>query len=134
MSEAGKGSLTIPPNDGDLIKGFTDAYTVRGDTKGFGGSTTSSPIESKAPIWTEGRSTDANATNSLGAVGGTESDSMFEKFYRGQLDKVTGSESAEGVASTGLVDGGAKSDPEGQELANEQSLGAGALSSKADKD
>jgi hypothetical protein len=120
------------PDKGDLSNGSFDPSVVRGDTSGFGSGTSNPGVG--APVFLDGNSVDQNAVNAKGAVGGTDSDSMFEKFYRGQLDHVTGSESAASVPSSSLVDGGAKSDPEGQELANEQALGAGALSSKADKD
>ena len=67
--------------NGELIKGFTDAYTVRGDTKGFGGSENTRPMESGAPITLLGRSADQSATNSLGPIGAeTMSDPMFDRF------------------------------------------------------
>jgi hypothetical protein len=111
-------------NNGDLIKGFTDAYTVRGDTKGFAGSENSSPMDSPAPIWLEGMSVDANATNSMGAVGGTDSDPMFDKFKHeatGNEDQIlqAGSNSADGVASTSIPSG---SDPMFEEVPHDNSV------------
>jgi hypothetical protein len=111
-------------NNGDLIKGFTDAYTVRGDTKGFAGSENSSPMDSGAPVWLEGMSVDANATNSMGAVGDTGSDPMFDKFKHqatGNADQVnqTGSNTAEGVASSSMPSG---SDPMFEEMPHDNSV------------
>jgi hypothetical protein len=123
--------------NGDLIKHDGDAYTVRGDTGGFGSGTSFPNVG--APSWTNGRSTDGNATNSLGAVGGTESDPMFDKFKHeatGWEDQVNaqGSQTGASVAHSQLIEGGGKSDPMFKELPDEQSNGPGALSSQSDKD
>jgi hypothetical protein len=124
--------------NGDLIKGFTDAYTVRGDTGSFG-SGTSFPSDG-VPQWTDGKSTDGNAVNALGKLSGTDSDPMFDKFkheakgWEDQVNADSNGQSGASVSHSALVEGGAKSDPQGQELANEQSIGPGALSSQADKD
>ena len=101
--------------NGELIKGFTDAYTVRGDTRGFAGSETSGPMDSGAPVALEGKSVDRDATNSLGQIGqASQSDPMFDKFKHEMSDegggmsdidsnKGSGSESPTPVASTGLA-------------------------------
>ncbi len=81
--------------NGDLIKGFTDASVVRGDTKGFGGSETSSPMDSGAPVSTLGAATSRDATNSMGSVGDTGSDPMDMKFSKDA--RTGGSESPESV-------------------------------------
>lgn len=119
-------------NNGDLIKGFTDAYTVRGDTKSFGGSENSSPMDAPAPIWLEGMSVDANATNSMGAVGDTSSDPMFDKFKHastsgGDATSGTGTNSPDSVASSSMPSG---SDPMFQEMPK----GDGQTASSADSD
>lgn len=138
--DPGKGTLTIPPNNGDLADVSYNDGVVRGDSKGFGEAGEKTGMNPGAPVWTEGRSVDGDAVNSLGAIGGdTKSDSMFEKFARedrpgADKNNQTGSEASESVPGSSLVEGGADSDPKWQELPNEQSLGAGALSSQADKD
>lgn len=96
----------------------TDTTVVRGDAKGFGGSENSSPTVSGAPVFTDGNSLDANATNSKGAVGDTGSDPMFDRFKHfatGGADEVnfSGSNSATSVASTSIPSG---SDPMFQEM------------------
>lgn len=109
--------------NGDLIKGFSDAYTVRGDTGSFGGSTTTRPMDAPAPIWTDGCSTDGNATNSKGALSGTDSDPMFDKFkheakgWEDQVDAMSNGQSGASVAHVALD--GADSDPMFQNDPNE---------------
>jgi hypothetical protein len=126
QGDPGKGSLTIPPNDGDLIRGgYTDGV-IRGDTKGFGSGTSVPAVG--APMTTEGRSTDQDATNSLGGFSGeADSDPMFDKFKYEEKDmsdidanQAEGSESPTPVASTKMS--GTDSNPQEQELPDEQKL------------
>lgn len=136
MSEPGKGSVTRPKNDGTLVfdnPGQEDAYTVRGDTSAFGGSTTSRPMDGGgAPIWTDGRSTDGNATNSLGGFGGeADSDPMFDRFKHEDEGEGGGFSDIDGnkeTSSTNVADSvssssldGAKSDPEFERYPNASS-------------
>jgi hypothetical protein len=118
------------PDRGDLVKpsAFTgNEGTVIGDDKAFGQGT-SVPAQG-APLSNLGFSTDVDATNSLGSVGDTGSDPMFEKFYR--ENDPSGSNSADVVASDKLS--GTDSDPQGQELPNEVNVG-GSDSNQPDPD
>jgi hypothetical protein len=119
-----------------------DAYTVRGDSKGFGDAGSTTGMDPGASVWLEGMSLDANATNAKGGFSGeADSDPMFDRFKPEMIsmsdidaNRGSGSESPESVSSSPLVDGGAKSDPMYQELPNEQAEGPGAPKSTADKD
>jgi hypothetical protein len=127
--DQGKGTLTIPANDGDLIRDYgANDGTVRGDTSELrdAGSNTGNEF-----AWLEGRSLDKDATNSQGAVGETDSDPMFEKFNRKNTNE-TRSEAAESVSGRPLVDGGAKSDNQARELVEDPAEGPGAPPSTAD--
>jgi hypothetical protein len=128
--DQGKGSLTIPPNDGDVIRDYgAPVGDVRGEDVGSlrdAGSDTG-----KEFAWLEGRSLDKDATNSLGSIAGDcKSDAMFDKFASDVRESK--SEAAESVSGRDLIEGGAKSDPQAKELADEQALGPGAPKSTSD--
>ncbi len=113
------------PHNGDLVKHNGDAYTIRGGEE-VGGSTTSSPMESGAPVFTDGASLDANAVNSRGSFSDAKSDPMFDKFKHDKTSweadalHAQGSESPASVPSSALIEGGAKSDPIDTELPLDQ--------------
>ena len=113
--DPGKGTTTIPPNDGDLRQHNNDTgkynesnTVVQGDTKGFG-SGTSFPAED-APVWLDGLSIDKDATNRVDGFGNeTNSDPMFDRFKH-ELDSMSdidankggGTNHADSVSSDGM--------------------------------
>ncbi len=109
-----------PSKDGQLWQdnNNTDTSVVRGDDKGFGDAGVSTGMSPGAPVWTEGRSTDRDATNRVDGFGAeAQSDPMFDRFKHEEnsmsdidANMGSGSESPESVASAALA--GAKSDPE----------------------
>jgi hypothetical protein len=117
-------------NKGDLIKGFTDASVVRGDTKGFGDAGINTGMDPGAPVSTVGHDVSRDAVNAMGSIAGaTGSDPMFEKFYRD--DTLSGSNSPESVGSASFSAG---SDPQEEEMPSEQAVGPGAPTVTGDTD
>lgn len=106
------------PKGGDLIHGFTQDGNIRGDTSDLPMNTgVNKPAVGSYPCDYSG-----DATNSMGAVGGTESDSMFEKYNR-KDDHLMSGNTPGSVGSSTLS--GTGSDAPGEEYADEQKIGAG---------
>jgi len=126
-SDPGKGSVTRPPNDGELWQDNdnTDTTVVRGDSKGFGEAGSKTGFDTSAPVWLEGFSVDGNAVNAMGAIGAeSKSDPMFDRFKpevvqssESDIDanRGGGTNSPDSVASGGFP-GSTDSDPEDQDL------------------
>ena len=117
-NDPGKGTQTIPPNDGDLWKGREVRENVGGFTflEGMarGDKSSDSPKmgtsfpSTAAPIWLDGMSVDENAINRAGGFGSeAQSAPMFDKFKHEEnsmsdidANQGSGSESPDKVSST----------------------------------
>lgn len=105
--------------NGELIRGPFDPSMVRGDTSDLPMNTSvNTPAVGSYPCDYSG-----DATNGMGSISGSSGSSgMFEKFAR--LDNESpGDNSATGIGSANLGDTGSM--PPGEEMADEQKIGAG---------
>ena len=103
---------------GDLIRGGYEQGVIRGDAGDLPMNTSvNKPAVGSYPCDYSG-----DATNAMGKVGGTESDSMFEKMNRHDDHLMSGntvdSMGADKMSGTG-------SDAPGEEMADEQMIGGG---------
>lgn len=106
---------------GELIRGPFDPSMVRGDTSDLPmNASVNKPEVGSYPC-----DYSKDATNAMGGISATsKSDSMFDKFYRGEEDgAMMANASDSAVGSDSLSDTG--SDAPAEEMADEQMIGAG---------
>ena len=139
--DQGKGTLTLPPDNGDLIGEYGHNIEKWGEFTAFSASVRGVDTEIKdagnmtgfqpgAPVWLEGRGVDTDDTNSLGKVPGTESDPMFERMAREDRpgpdkNRETTTEPAESVAASDLGKADTGSDAEEEEFTKDSDFRKG---------
>lgn len=116
------------PNKGEQFDASYNDGQVRGDTKAFGSF--SYPQNFGGTM--EGKDIGQDATNRIGSVSGTDSDSMFARTKSDADNQMTGSDSPDSVSSQAMA--GTGSDPKEEDLAYEQQMGAGAAPAESAAD